>query len=332
MKISYPQLAAHLTKELHPVYLICTDDILLSYDATSEIRKKARAEGFSERVLIEGHTDFEEVLYENSHSLSLFALKKIIELNFQQHTLKSAQGKILDDYAKNPAENTLLIVRASKLDSTMEKSAWFKSLVKKVVVVQIWPVSVEQLPTWIIERAKKHSLHITMEASVLLAAKVEGNLLAADQEIEKLGLLAVAQKIDRALIENVATDNAQYDVFNLVESSLGGHKARALHILKNLQGNIEPTLILWALTRELRILASLFVEIKNNALPSLFDKFRIFGKRQHSVKAFMQRHKMEHCWEFLLDAAAIDRMIKGVEEGHVWEKLQDLSIKIASGK
>lgn len=334
MKISYPQLVTHLTKELQPFYLICADDILQVLDAANDIRTKARAEGFSERILttIDASTDVEEILYSNTHSLSLFETKKIIELNFQQSTLKSAQGKILDEYAKKPVENTLVIVRTNKLDAATEKTAWFKSLEKKIVVVQIRPIPPEQLPAWIIERGKKTNLQITMDAAISLSAKVEGNLLAAEQEIEKIGLLTVNGKIDQALIENIATDNAQYDVFNLVESSLSGNKARSLHILKNLEGNIEPTLVLWALTRELRILANLFSEMKQQALATLFDKFRIFGKRQQSIKAFLQRHSEEHCWDFLLKSAAIDRMIKGIEGGNVWDKLQDLNIKIATGK
>ncbi len=333
MKISHQQLSAHLTKELKDCYFICSDDILLVAEAAETIRKAAYSKGFSERVseTIESNADFEKILYSDTHSLSLFDNKKIIELNFHSITLKSAHGKILEAYLKKPVDNVLLIVRTNKLDATIEKSAWYKSIEANSVVITIWPITAEQLPAWITERAKKNGLQITPGAALALSILVEGNLFAASQEIEKLGLLAVNGVIDETLIDNIATDNAQYDIFHFVDSAFSGDKVRALRILKNLSANIEPTLVLWAMTRELRTLATIFSDTeKGESINTLFNKLRVFGKRKTALSTCMQRHSIKSCWNFLMQSASIDRMIKGVEAGNVWDALEDLSMRIAS--
>ncbi|HEX2548965.1 MAG TPA: DNA polymerase III subunit delta [Gammaproteobacteria bacterium] len=327
MKIAYPQLNAHLTKELQNFYWICSDEILLSEEAAAMIRKSAQTQGYTESVTttFESNTDFEKIMYTDTHSLSLFETKKIVELNFHSITFKGAHGKILAAYLQQPAKDVLLIVRTQKLDATMEKSQWYKTIEKLATVIPIWPIPAEQLPSWISERAKKHSLQMTPDAARALSFLVEGNLLAAAQEIEKLGLLATHGTIDQAFIENIATDNAQFDIFQLVDTVCHGNKTRALHILKNLNDNTEPTLVLWALTRELRTLATIFAQLqKGETLPTLFGKLRVFGKRKTAIQAFMQRHSLQNCWDFLLTCASIDRMIKGVDLGNAWDALEDL--------
>lgn len=331
MKIAHPQLCAHLAKELKSLYLICSDDILLSGETAQQIRDSAYLKGFSERIskTVESHADFEDILYSDTHSLSLFDNKKIIELNFHSVTMKSAHGKILESYLKKPVENIIVIVRTNKLDAAMEKNAWYKAIETLGVVIPIWPIPVEQLPAWIIERAKKAGLQITMSAAHALSTLVEGNLFAASQEIEKLGLLATNGVVDETLIENIATDNAQYDIFHFVDSVFSGDLKRSLHILKNLSANTEPTLVLWALTRELRTLSNIFSEIqKGETLNGLFGKLRVFGKRKSAIHAFMQRHTKQHCWDFLMQCGNIDRMIKGMELGSAWEGLGRLITKM----
>lgn len=330
MKISLPQLQVHLTKALREFYFICSDDVLLTGEASEDIRKVAYAQGFLERVseTIESNADFEKILYADTHSLSLFENKKIIELNFHAITFKASYGKILETYLKKPIENILLIIRTNKLDTAMEKSAWYKTMESLGVVIPIWPILAEQLPAWIIERAKKNGLKITTDAAHALARLVEGNLFAASQEIEKLGLLAANGVIDETMIENIATDNAQYDIFHFVDSAFSGNKTRALHILKNLSANTESTLVLWAITRELRTIATIFAETKKGEAIN-FGKLRVFGKRKIAINAFIERHPKQSCWNFLMQGSSIDRMIKGMEMGNAWEALEDLSIKIA---
>ncbi len=160
---------------------------------------------------------------------------------------------------------------------------------------------------------------------------MEGNLLAAAQELEKLSLLHPGGLIDTNTLDNAITDNARFDIFQLVDNTLLGNRPRSLRILQNLANeDTEPTLVLWALTRELRTLCEMQKKMKQGAsLSSLFSQFRIWEKRQPAVRAFLQRHPQRDGWDLLLKAAEIDRMIKGIEIGNTWDTLADLVIKMA---
>lgn len=333
MKLAYPQLAQHLAKNLAPIYLVSGDELLLVQEAVDTIREAARNAGFMERFVIsaEQGVDWGKLIYSEAHSLSLFATKKIIELNLSHIKLNNTSGKMLEEYAQIPLSDTLLIIYTAKLDTKVEKSPWYQAIDKIGITLPIWPINPEQLPQWIIQRTKKLNLNVTKQAAERLATLVEGNLLAAAQEIEKLSLLQPNGTLDHETIDNVVTDHAHFDIFNLVDSVLLGNSQRSLRILHNLAAeDTEPTLVLWALTRELRTLADIQKQIKQgSSLTSLFGKFRIWEKRQPSVRAFLQRHTLQHGWELLINAAKIDRIIKGAEIGNTWDELQTLAVKIA---
>lgn len=332
MKLPLTQLSQHLTKTLAPIYLVHSDELLLAEEAVDAIRAAANHAGFTERVLItpESGADWNEIIYSDTHSLSLFATKKIIELNLSAIKLNSTQGKVLAEYAAKPLPDTLIIINAAKCDAKTEKSAWFQAIEKSGVVVPIWPLTTDQLPAWIIQRAKKLNVTITKSAADHLTRLVEGNLLAAAQEIEKLSLLQTNNTITEELIEEAVVDNARFDIFNLVDSALLGNRKRSIHMLKNLAAeDEEPTLILWALIRELRMLAEILQQQKKGlTLGSLLTQFRIWEKRQPGVRAFLQRNTSEKCWHSLILAAKIDRIIKGAESGNVWNELEDFLIHI----
>jgi len=326
MKLTYPQLTQHLTRNLAPIYLVSGDELLLIQEAVDALRAAASKAGFSERVstTAESQGDWTKLLYTDTHSISLFASKKLVELNLTHIKLNNTHGKIFEEYACNPLDNTLLIIITNKLDTKTEKTAWYKAIEKNGIVMPIWPVPAEQLPQWIMQRAKKINLQLTLQAAERLATLVEGNLLAAAQEIEKLSLLYPDKTLDHHAIENAVMDNARFDIFNLVDSALLGDSPRCLRILHNLaEEGIEPTLILWALTRELRILADTQKQLQQGiTLTTLLSKARIWEKRQAGFKAFLQRHKQRDCWKLLAYAAKIDRVIKGIEMGNVWDELE----------
>jgi DNA polymerase-3 subunit delta len=335
MKIAYPQLAQQLKKKLAPVYLICTDEILLAQDAAQAIRAAARAAGFNERVTVnlEQGSDWEKLLFANTHSLSLFSTQRIVELHLAATKPNAAATKILQEIAAAPLPDTLLLITTSKLDSKLEKSAWFKALDKMGIVIQIWPVTPEQLPAWISQRAQQSGLTLSANAAKFLASQVEGNLLAAAQEIEKLGLLQTADTavIDTAIIEKMITDNARFDIFSLVECALSGNTQRSLRILENLEADdTEPLLVLWALSREVRTMTEIARQSRQGtSLGSLFSQFRIWEKRQPGARRFLQQHDQRSCWQLLIESAKIDRIIKGAQTGKVWDELKRLTLKIA---
>jgi DNA polymerase-3 subunit delta len=195
----------------------------------------------------------------------------------------------------------------------------------------VWPITIEQLAPWIMQRAKKIGLSILPDAAKLLAEQVEGNLLAAGQEIEKLGLLQTTGVIDVNTIEQAVTDNARFDIFNLVECALSGNGQRSIRILENLQAEgVEPVLVLWALARELRTMADLSRQVQQGAnLSTLFGKYRIWEKRQNGVRQFLRQHNARSCWDLLSRSAKIDRIIKGGERGNVWLELSQLALNMS---
>jgi len=351
MKLNAQQLALHLSKNLAPIYIVSGDEPLLTQEAVDLIRDAAKKAGFSERVRIqvESGSEWGNVFYAHAQSFSLFSTKRILELDLSNAKLNAATSKILQDYAQKPPEDSLLLIRANKLDSKTEQSQWYKALDKNSVIIPIWPIPIEQLPAWITQRAKKLNLNITKGAAELLAELVEGNLLAAAQELEKLRLLQAvntqmtpttgtsakhlpaATTIDQKTIENAVIDNAHFDIFTLVDSVLAGNCQRSIRILHNLAAeDTEPTLILWAFTREIRTLAEMAKQIQQGvSLASLFPKYRIWEKRQPHVRAFLQRHKPESCWKLQANAARIDRIIKGAEIGNVWDALRQLILESA---
>lgn len=336
MKLAYHQLEQHLAKKLAPIYVVSGDEILLVDEACHLIRAAARKNGFNERVsiTIEPGTDWGKLLYAEAHSFSLFSTKRIVELHLAAAKPNNEANKILKDIAANPLPDTILLICTNKLDSKTEQTSWFKALDKAGMTIPIWPIALEQLPAWILQRAKKLNLNLTNDAAKFLAEQVEGNLLAAAQEIEKLSLLSITTAIDLSTLQKIISDNAHFDIFSLVDCALSGNNKRCLRILDNLKAeNTEPLLILWALTRELRTLADIAKQIKQGSqLPALFSKFRIWEKRQANFRRFLQHHTEEDCWKLLSQGAQIDRIIKGLKVGNVWDELQQLTLKISAIK
>lgn len=325
MKLNLQQLESHLAKNLAPIYFIASDETLLAQEAIDAIRATARKQDYLERS-----TTTIETLNNAADNFSLLATRRILELNLTGVKLNVGLSKLLQEYAANPAPDTLLIVTSDKVDTKSQKSAWYQALENHGVVIQIWPVPLEQLPTWIKARAKKAGLDMTNDAANSLAQQVEGNLLAAAQEIEKLSLLEPNGQITAETIDYASADNARFDIFNLVDCALQGNSKRCLRILDGLrEEDTEPPVVLWALTRELRSMAEMARLQKQGAnLASLFSQFRIWDKRQPNVRAFLQRNDQEKCWEFLCQAAKIDRIIKGADSGNAWDALRNLALSM----
>jgi DNA polymerase III subunit delta len=331
MKLSYFQLEPHLTKNLARIYIVSGEELLLKNDAIQLIRKTAKQTGFSERIRLAPEAGFDwEKLYSILYSGSLLADKRLIELDFRDTLPNKTASKILQDYAANPSPDNLILIDIGKVDDKISKSAWYKALEKVGVVVTIWPVTKDQLPQWICNRAKKYKIQFNLDAANLLADYIEGNLIAASQAIEKIYLLRPQKAIDIEIVETILTDESRFSVFDLVENLIGGNKSRALHILETLQNDgTEPVLILWAITRELRLLAELAQELKQGSNhESLFQKHRIFAKRQAPMRRFLNKFSAENCWESLKQAAELDRVIKGAVSGNVWDSLQMLCLRV----
>lgn len=331
MKINLPQLEPEVRKGLSNIYVISGDDPVLKNDAIRFIRKAAKQAGFTERTRLAPDAGLDEdQLYTSLYSPSLTADKAVLELDLRSKAPVKSVAGILAEYAKKPTNDILLIIDIAKLDDAAKRSAWYKAVEKSGTVVTVWPISREQLPQWIKTRGKRYKLDIPHDAAMLLADYVEGNLTAAAQTIEKLYLLKHDKPIDSSVIKSVLADESRFTVFDLTEAMISEDKARTIHILKTLQiDGMEPTIVLWGITRELRILANLMEGYQNgSSWDELFRKNRIFSRRQGLVRRFLSHFSINQCHQCLTQAADIDRTLKGALPGNPWDAMQLLCLRL----
>ncbi|MEW9680154.1 DNA polymerase III subunit delta [Pseudomonas sp. TE50-2] len=336
MKLSPAQLNKHLQGQLAPVYIVSGDDPLLCQEAADAIRGAARQQGYDERQVFSADANFDwgNLLLAGA-SLSLFAQRRLLELRLPSGKPGDKGAAALMEYCANPAEDTLLLISLPKLDGSAQKTKWGKALIEGAYCqfIQIWPVDAQQLPQWINQRLSQAGLSAQRDAIDLIAARVEGNLLAAAQEIEKLKLLAEGNQITVETVQAAVADSARFDVFGLVDAILNGEAAHALRMLEGLRGEgVEPPVILWALARELRLLAGLAQQFSQGVpLDKAFSQARppVWDKRRPLVSKALQRLSAQRWAMLLQDAQRIDAQIKGQAEGSPWTSLARLSLLMA---
>jgi len=326
------KLEAELARGLRPVYLISGDDPLLTTEAADAVRSSARAEGYQDRTLFHVDPRFNwQELTAAGASLSLFADRRLLELRMPMGKPGAAGARALADYAAAPADDTILLVLTGRLDKTAQRSVWVKALEAAGLVVQVWPVERRNLPGWIGRRMRNLGLRPGAGAAELIADRVEGNLLAADQEIRKLALLLPAGTVTADEVIRAVADSARFDVFSLTDAINAGDPGRSQRILAGLQAEgVAPTLVLWAVVRELRALAS--VAWKTERGTGEADAMRAAGiwpRRQPLARQALQRHGVGGLHALLRQAARTDRVLKGLLPGRPWLALTDLATHMA---
>lgn len=332
MQLKPEQLAQHLKKSLAPIYLVYGDELLLVQEAADAVRAAARAQGYGEREVFAVERDFDwNQLTASSNALSLFAERRILEVRMPTGKPGDAGGKALREYAARPPEDTLLLIVSGKLDAQQRKSKWVTDLEAAGVGVPVWPVAPRQLPQWIRARMQARGLQPTAEAVELLAERIEGNLLACAQEIDKLQLLCGQGAVGAAAIGAAVADSSRFDVYGLVDAALAGEADRSLRMLAGLRGEgVEPVLVVWALARELRGLAAMAWEIAGGDAPAaVMARHKVWAKRQSVVGTALPRLKPA-TWQALLAACArLDRVTKGLAPGNPWDELVHLCLRLA---
>lgn len=332
MVIKPDQLPAHLKKGLAPVYLVAGDEPLITQEAADGIRAQARAQGYGEREVMNVEAGFDwNTLLAASDSLSLFGERRIIELRLAAGKLPEAGARALEAYAARPADDAVLLVTSGKLDGAAQKSKWFTAMDRAGVVVQVWPVEVRQLPAWIAQRMRSRGLVPSDDAVALVAERVEGNLLAAAQEIEKLVLLHGTGPLDAETVAASVGNSARFDVYALADSVLEGKPSRIVRILNGLEAEgVEPILVLWALAREVRGLAAMAFEIAKGAqADAVLARHRVWERRKPLVRNGLKRHGATRWQALLRQCGQVDRVIKGAAPGRPWDELLHLSMQIA---
>lgn len=335
MNVRFEQLDAELSRGLKPVYLVSGDEHLLVQETCDSIRNAARQAGFSERELhhVEGQFKWDEFLAAGN-ALSLFATSKIIELRIPNGKPGDAGSKALQQYCENPGESNLLLVVCPKLDKNSQKGKWFKALDKIGAHIAVWPVDHRQLPGWIAKRMQQAGLEADRDAIKLLAELVDGNLLAATQEIEKLKLLGTGRKIDSACVRDSVCDSSRYNVFNLVDTALQGDLLHTQKILSGLRGEgVEPATLIWALSRELRQLTAMSLAIgKGQSAQQVMKQHRVWSNRQQITARALERLNSRTLSRQLKRMAAADQTMKGMRPGNVWDLLEQTALTLAGAK
>jgi DNA polymerase-3 subunit delta len=325
-RLNLEQLPAALKSGLAPVYLVSGDEPLLVGEAADAIRAAARAAGYTERTVffVDRSFDWDE-LRGTTQSLSLFAERRLVELRLPTGKPDKGAAQLIA-LANHPPPDVLTVVITEKLDKKAGDAAWVQAFAQRGVWVPVWPVGTAALPSWLHARAKRNGSEMEPGVAELIALRVEGNLLAAAQELDKLSLLANGAKIDKALVLQSVGDSARYDVFQLAEAASAGEAVRALRILLGLRSEgVEPTLILWALVRELR---GLWQASERNRLRSS-QRGSGWNLAATPSPAALARLRELPLARLLGDASQVDRIIKGLAPGDPWSALTGLAATLA---
>tara|TARA_B100000768_G_scaffold56124_1_gene54614 strand:+ start:9303 stop:10349 length:1047 start_codon:yes stop_codon:yes gene_type:complete len=335
MKIRAEQLQSHLSKELLPVYVISGDEPLLAQESADAVRLAARTKGFSGREVFHGEGKFDwSQLHNEANALSLFAEKKIIEIRISNGKPGDKGSKALCELCANPSPDNLLLVILPKLERSAQNSKWVKALEAVGAHIQVWPVTGDQLPRWIKQRLLESNITANQQAVEILAERVEGNLLAAVQEIEKLKLLAIEGKVDAIMMSSVVADSARYNLFEFVDKVLAGDAQSAARSLRGLHSEGTDAIpLLWAITRELRILIKASEQISRGENRDwALKNAGVWEKRLPLFRTAIQRCSAAHLRMLLYQAGALDRGIKGMRKADIWDELTTLVLSLAGSQ
>jgi DNA polymerase-3 subunit delta len=332
MRLRAEEFATHLERALLSVYLLHGEETLLVQECADQLRAACRKQGFSERKIFNAdqHFEWRELLLE-CNSLSLFAERKLIEVRLPSGKPGSAGSAVLTELAALPAGDNVVLILAGKLERDAPRSAWFKAIESHGATAQAWPLRRKELPGWIRARMQKAGFKPTPDAVALLADRVEGNLLAAVQEIEKLALLVEPGAIDAATLMELVTDNARFGIFDLGDRALEGDSAAAIRTLRGLRAEgVEAAVALWTLAEEFRRMLRLARRRADGESMDFAVKAErlIFKPHYESAIRRMGRSGLSAA---LRRAADVDRCIKGLDRRDYWCELEDLVLLAAKG-
>jgi DNA polymerase-3 subunit delta len=336
MQLRYDAIDAHLAKGLAAIYVISSDEHLLVQETADKIRKVTKAQGFLERdiLTVERYFKWGELLAANQ-SQSLFGDKKLIDLRIPTGKPGKDGGAALQEYVRDLSPDNITLITLPKLDWATQKAAWVTMLQQAAVYIEIPLIERVALPNWIGQRLAAQGQSADKQSLEFIADRVEGNLLAAHQEIQKLDLLHPQGQLSFDVIHDAVLNVARYDVFKLNEAMLVGDVARLVRMLDGLKGEGEALpLVLWAMAEELRTLLKLKSGVaQGRPLGALLKEYRIWGPREKLMEPALRRVSLATLQAALQDAAQIDKMVKGLRApkfaGDAWDALLHLGLRVA---
>ncbi|HUQ27680.1 MAG TPA: DNA polymerase III subunit delta [Usitatibacter sp.] len=323
MKLAIRQLDAHLKKGLGPLYAIHGAEPLLALEAADRIRDAARKSGATEREIFfaEPGVDWSK-LGASAANMSLFASKRLVEIRIPTGKPGAEGGKAITAYCQRLPDDAVTLVLLPELDWQALKTAWFTALDSAAAVIEAKPVTRDELPDWLSERLARQGQRASVETLEWLAERVEGNLLAAKQEVEKLGLLLPKGEIALEAIRDAVTDVSRFERDALVEAMHAGDAARVARVVVSLKAEGEPLpLLLWTLSEELRKVMAILAGQRPRGWMS--------PERSEALSRSARRHDRASIGRELLRAHRIDRMIKGIDSGDPWDSVVEFALGIA---
>jgi len=334
MLVAPDKLAAHLERSgIAPAYLIFGDEPLQALESADLVRAAARDAGIDERLLFEVDSgfDWQDVLA-GASEMSLFAPRRLIEIRLRGRKPDKKAGEALLQLLQRDDALDVVLVTADRLDQNAQKAKWCGAIDKIGVTVQARIVKPAQLEAWIVRRARTYGLRLSAPAAELIAIRAEGNLLAIAQELDKLRLLVGDGEVDVDTVLGAMVDNARYDVFGLIDVSLGGDPAKAIRMLRGLrEEGTEAVVIGWALNRELRSLVRMAMGIAGGKpVQSVLNEHNVWSSRAALVRSALERAPLERLTRLLRDTIELDRVIKGAAPGNPWDELELLCFRLAS--
>ena len=332
MPIKLEQLAGSLQRGLAPIYLIGGAEPLLLQECCDQIREAAKAQGFVERELLQVDRGFDWSELEQAAAPSLFATQKIIDLRLRTGKPGQKGAKVLTEWAEVPDPNMILLISCEQWDPGSRKSKWASKLDKAGVRVDIWPINARELPGWLEQRMLQHGMQPEPEVLRLLADRLEGNLLAAKQEIDRLALIKGTGTVTVDDVLKVVVDSSRFDAFALAEHMLSGNLRDGLRVAAGLRRMNTPLpLLLGALLKELKITEAFRLAMRGGEQETMvFRRLNVWYNRQNTVRAAARRLDTRKLFGAFKTLALIDRQSKGRAAGDPWQSLDTLLLQLSA--
>jgi len=331
-RLDQNKLKQHLSSKLSPMYVLVGDEPLAQSECLDAIRLAARKAGADERnsFIVERNFNWQQI-GQFSQSLSLFSSLRILEIHIPSGKPGIDGGKALSDLAANPIPDTTTIIVLPALEREAKNSGWFNALQSACTLIELNEISPNQLPQWLKSRLAAQNQKTDEASLAFIAHQVEGNLLAAHQEIQKLALLYPAGEISIEAVRESVLNVSRYDAFQLGEAVLAGDAARTIRILQGLQDEGEQVVavmnpLMWVLRPLVRIKQA---EARGENLMNAMTNARIYGDRQQLVKRALARLSLRQLEAALQKLCDIDKTTKGVMQGDAWLELSRLCFGLA---
>ena len=332
MTLRPDELPAHLARKLAPLYVVHGDEPLLALEAGDAVRAAARSAGIVERELcvVEPGFKWDAFVGANANA-SLFGDRKLVDVRIASGKPGVEGAKALEAYAANPNPDNVTLITLPRIDKATQSSAWFSALAESGITIAVQPLERDALPRWIAARLARQKQKASPETLAFLADRCEGNLLAARQEIEKLGLVLPEGSLSQDAVEAAVADVARYDVFAASEAWLAGDAARVLRVLSMLEAEGDgPQLAIWTMSEDLHAIAAvLSMTREGTPMPVALRNARVWGKRQVALERAARRLTLAAVEQALATLATIDAVSKGIGKGNAWDELIVLAMTIA---